>query len=97
MDMAVDSAGQDQQARSVDLGSGARKILRQRDDTAVFDAHVAFAHVGGGDDRSAANDQIKLHSHYLCFHLRRFRPRRRKIHAICADGEAGCKMTPEPA
>jgi hypothetical protein len=64
MDMAVDSAGQDQQARSVDLGSGARQVLRQGDDTAVLDAHIAFAHVGGGDHRSTANDQIKLHSHY---------------------------------
>jgi hypothetical protein len=62
MDMAVDSAGQDQQARSVDLGGGARQIFGKRDDAAIFDAYVAFANVSGGDDRSAPNDQIQVHS-----------------------------------
>ena len=47
--------------------AGARQIVRERDDTAVFHANVAFADVSGGDDRSAANDQIKLHSHHLRF------------------------------
>ena len=65
MDVAVDAAGQNQKARSVDLGSGARQVVGERDDAAVFHADVAFADVSGGDDRSAANDQIKLHSHHL--------------------------------
>jgi hypothetical protein len=62
MDVAVDPAGQDQESGSVDLGCRAWQILSQRDDAPVLDAHVAFAHVRGGDDGSAANDQIKLHS-----------------------------------
>jgi hypothetical protein len=65
MDVAVDSAGQHQEPRSVDLGSGARQIVRERDDPAVLHANVAFADVGGGGDGSPANDQIKLHSHHL--------------------------------
>ena len=65
MDATVDSAGQEQKAGSVDLGRGAREVLRQGDDAAVLHANVAFADVGGGDDRAAPNDQIKLHT--LCF------------------------------
>jgi len=61
MDMAIDSAGQDQEARSVDFGSGARQILGKGDYAAAFYAHVAFADIGRRDDRSATNDKIKLH------------------------------------
>ena len=67
MDMAVDSPGQDQKARSVDLGRGARQVVRQHGDAAVLHADVAFADVGGGDDGPAANDEIKLHSPRLRF------------------------------
>ena len=62
MDVAVDSAGQNQETGSVDLGGGARQVFGKRDDPAVFHANIAFADVGGGDDCSAANDQIKFHS-----------------------------------
>jgi hypothetical protein len=62
MDVAVDSAGQDQEAGSVDFGGGARQVFGERDDPAAFHADIAFADVGGGDHCSAANDQIKFHS-----------------------------------
>ena len=61
MDMAVDSAGQDEEARSVDLGGGAWQIFGEGDDAAIFHAHVAFADIARCGDRSAANNQIKLH------------------------------------
>ena len=61
MDVAVDPAGQDQKAGSVDLGGRARQIVGERDNAALLDADVAFADVGGGDDGPAANDDIKLH------------------------------------
>ena len=97
MDVAVDSAGQNQQARSVDLGGGAWQIVCERDDAAVFHANVAFADVSGGDNRSAADNQIKLHSHHLWLCAHKFRSSRRKIHANCAHREAGCKTTLEPS
>ena len=62
MDVAVDAAGQHEKPRGVDFGSGARQLSAERDDAAVFHTDVAFADVGGGDDRPAANDQIKFHS-----------------------------------
>ena len=92
MDVAVDSAGQDQKARSVDLGGGARQIVGERDDAAVLDADVAFADVGRGGDGPAANDQIKLHS--ACLRTRQADARFMQFAPIA---KRVAKLTLEPA
>ena len=61
MDVAVDAAGEHQEARRVDLGGAARQVVGQGDDAAVLDPDVASADVGRRDDGSAANDEIKVH------------------------------------
>ena len=75
MDMAVDAARQNQEARRVDLGRGARQFVGQGGDAAVLDADVAFADVGRGDHGSAPNDKIEFHCRLSAAELGR------KIHA----------------
>jgi hypothetical protein len=61
VDVAVDAAGEDQEARRINLRGGARQIGCEGGDAAVLDADVAFADVGSRDGGSAPNDEIKFH------------------------------------
>ena len=57
--MAVDSAGQHELARCVDLVLAFAEVMRKSDDPAVADPNVGGERVGGARDGAAANDEIE--------------------------------------
>ena len=63
MAVAVHAAGHDQPAAGVDFLRALVEVLPKRRDAPSDDADIGPDHIGGRDDRAAANDRV------VCRHL----------------------------